>query len=93
MSDTNSAVVDDDGDLRNEPDLDVSVELYSIEEAAARLRISRSTLYKVVAAGEIDVVRMTPNGRPWISPEALRAFIAAHTVPARSGAVAAAAAS
>ena len=56
--------------------------LLSIEEARAILRLSRATIWRRIAAGELPVVRIT--GRTLIERDALRAFIAARR-PRRGG--------
>ena len=54
-----------------------SPHLYTIEEAAKRLRISRAKLYRLLAADEVATVRI---GRRRLVPDhALAAWIESHT--------------
>ena len=48
--------------------------LLTIPEAAARLRVSRSTLYRLLQAHEIETVRII--GRRLVPADAVEAFIA-----------------
>jgi excisionase family DNA binding protein len=51
--------------------------LLSVTQAAAALGISKSVLYTLMTAGEIDHVRI--NGRRLLSRSALQDFIKVHT--------------
>lgn len=51
--------------------------LLSVDEAAAALGIKRSTLYKLIAAGEIGTVKI--SGRRRLTAEQIRDYIDAHS--------------
>jgi excisionase family DNA binding protein len=48
---------------------------YTVDEAAGSIGISRSQLYKLIAAGEIATVKIGSSRR--ITPDAIRDFLAA----------------
>jgi excisionase family DNA binding protein len=48
--------------------------LLTVEEAADRLGIGRSTMYQLIAAGLVDTVRVGRLRR--VEPEALAAYVA-----------------
>jgi excisionase family DNA binding protein len=50
-------------------------ELLTVDEAAARLRISRRSFYRLVDAGRIRVIHPTP-GRTMVTQRELDAFVA-----------------
>ncbi|GGZ85787.1 excisionase family DNA-binding protein [Streptomyces acidicola] len=52
---------------------DSSAVLLTVEEAARRLRIGRTTCFKLVLAGEIESVMVGRLRR--VPPEALRAYV------------------
>lgn len=52
--------------------------VYSITEAAQALGIHRTSLYRLINAGSIPTVRVTP-GRQVITVEALESYIASRT--------------
>ena len=55
-------------------------ELLTIDEAAARLSVSRRSLYRLIEAGELPTVpSLTPAGPHRIRPEDIAAFIARRT--------------
>ncbi|MGW3412418.1 excisionase family DNA-binding protein [Streptomyces sp. NPDC000888] len=53
--------------------LDASLALLTVEEAARRLRIGRTTCFKLVRAGEIESVTVGRLRR--VPPDALPAFV------------------
>jgi len=57
-------------------------ELLSLPRTQAELGISRSYLFKLIAHGELEVVRI--GNRTLVEPATLRAFIAANRSRARS---------
>lgn len=57
--------------------------LLTRKEAAERLGISLETLDQLRRSRKIDYVQMKPNGRVWISEEAIEVFIARSTHQAR----------
>jgi excisionase family DNA binding protein len=59
----------------NEPRLDGPADLLSVEEAASRLRIGRTTLYGLIATGDIETV--TIGRRRLVPPECVTAYVAA----------------
>lgn len=70
------------GTLRTAP------QLLTVEAAAARLSVSDDYIRKLVAAGEIEAVKLgdlTDKRAPVRIPEpALAAFVAARTLPAKA---------
>lgn len=50
---------------------------YTVAEAARLVGISRSGLYKLIRAGEIETVKIGAARR--VTPEAIRAFLARNT--------------
>lgn len=51
-------------------------EFFTLDEVAAKLRVSRRTVDRLVHGGRIRVVRLTP-GRPAVEARELEAYIAA----------------
>lgn len=47
--------------------------LYRVDDAAQRLSVSRRTLYRLVASGQLGVVRL-PSGRIRVSEAELKRF-------------------
>jgi excisionase family DNA binding protein len=58
-----------------EPRLDGPADLLSVEEAASRLRIGRTTLYGLISTGDIETV--TIGRRRLVPPECVAAYVAA----------------
>lgn len=58
-----------------EPRLDGPADLLSVEEAARRLRIGRTTMYGLISAGEIETV--TIGRRRLVPPECVSAYVVA----------------
>jgi excisionase family DNA binding protein len=52
---------------------------YNINEAAAALGISRSTLYEIIRAGELEMGKL--HGRSVILAENLKAWLDSHYQP------------
>jgi len=57
--------------MRNEPD---ARRAYQVNEAAAAYRLSRSTLYKLIATGKLRTVKV--GGRRLIPVDAMEALLA-----------------
>lgn len=56
-------------------------EKLTVKDAAQRLGVSRSGVYKLVARGELEVYRPTPR-KIWVWADAIEDYIAAHTTKA-----------
>ena len=57
-----------------EPRLDNPADLLTVEEAARRLRIGRTTMYSLISAGTIESV--TIGRRRLVPPECVTAYVA-----------------
>ena len=57
-----------------EPRLDGPADLLSVEEAARRLRIGRTTMYALISAGTVESV--TIGRRRLVPPECVAAYVA-----------------
>ena len=58
-----------------DPRLDGPADLLSVEEAARRLRIGRTTMYGLISAGDIETV--TIGRRRLVPPECVAAYVIA----------------
>lgn len=56
----------------------VDADALTVPEAARRLRIGRSTIYRLIASGALTTTNVSTSGRPRlrIEPSAITAFLA-----------------
>lgn len=58
-------------------------QLYTRKEAAKRLGVSEDTLDRIRKAGQIAYLQRSPNGKVWISEDAIEEYFARITHPSR----------
>ncbi|MCG8352551.1 MAG: helix-turn-helix domain-containing protein [Chloroflexales bacterium] len=63
--------------------LETSLDLLTVREVAALLRVDRSYMYRLIRSGRLPVVRPTPH-KTWVLKAGLQAFLEA-AVPRRIG--------
>jgi excisionase family DNA binding protein len=76
----NEVTTDGNGEAPPAPPVGPERDLYPVPEAAVRVGISERQLWRLIAAGEIEVHKV--GTRTLISPEAITAFKARTLVPA-----------
>ena len=57
--------------------------LWTLPQASRLLGLSQKAIRAAIERGDLKAVRLTPNGWPRISEDALRDWIAAHRMKAR----------